>query len=53
MEVTGQIDYPLIRRREDVQLQNGDEKRIENIIEDINRMTAREKPPDVINKKIL
>ena len=51
MEVTGQIDYPLIRKRENVQLQNGDEKRIENIMEDIHKITASEKPPDVIDKK--
>lgn len=51
IKVRGQIDYPLLRRRESVELTDEDEKQLEDIMEAIQKISDQEKPPDVIHKK--
>lgn len=48
----GVLDYPLIRKREEIFLEEKDEKRLNNIVDDIKRIISLNKPEDVINKSI-
>lgn len=41
----GKIDYPLIRRTEEVTLEEKDEKEIEMILDEINRIKSFDSPP--------
>jgi len=50
IDVIGQIDYPLLRRREKVELTEEDNRSIAEAIIEINKIKNRDKPPAVINK---
>ncbi len=52
MKVKGQIDYPLIRRRELVSLDKEDNEKIEAILENIEKITTEKKPPEKTGDKI-
>lgn len=52
INVSGKINYPQIRRTENVDLNNEDIEHIVNICDKINEITGRESPPEVINEKI-
>ncbi|AEI14611.1 CRISPR-associated protein Cas4 [Flexistipes sinusarabici DSM 4947] len=52
INVTGKINYPLIRKTENIDLNDEDIYHIVNICDKINEITSRETPPDVINEKI-
>lgn len=48
----GILDYPIIRRRQEVVLQEGDLEKIEEIIANIKSIVSQEKIPLVIHSKI-
>ncbi|MEG8946946.1 CRISPR-associated protein Cas4 [Rosettibacter firmus] len=48
--VTGEIDYPKLRQKIDVILDDNDRKRIEEIKEEIPKIISNDIPPSVINK---
>lgn len=48
----GILDYPLLRKRENVFLEEEDEKQIEEILEDIQRIVNLKLPPDKVNKAV-
>ena len=47
---TGEIDYPLLRRTENIQLSEENEKEIEKTLEDINKIIRSPKAPGLRNK---
>jgi len=51
IEVIGQIDYPLLRRRLPIALSPEDEAEIERIMEDIEEINTRQKPPKPTGKR--
>ena len=48
----GILDYPLLRKREEIFLEDEDEQELEFILKDIENITASSLPPDTINKSI-
>ena len=48
----GRIDFPLLKQSVDVELSKDDEKEIEKVIEDINRIKELDLPPEFIKKRI-
>ncbi len=48
----GILDYPLLRKREEVFLTNEDEKRLETILIDINKLMLLKLPPEINKKSI-
>jgi CRISPR-associated exonuclease Cas4 len=48
----GVLDYPQIRKREEIVLQTGDTQKIEEMLEDIERIVSQEKMPSPIDSKI-
>ncbi len=48
----GILDYPKIKKREDVYLQDEDEKKIKEILDEIKDICQNKKVPPVINSKI-
>lgn len=48
----GILDYPKIKRREDVYLEEGDEEKIKRIVEDIDRISKSNEVPPLIDSKI-
>lgn len=50
--VTGKIDYPLIRKTQQVELMEEDELKLANILDDIVKINQQEIPPPVTNAKI-
>ncbi len=48
----GILDYPLLRKREEIFLKEKDEEELKKIIEDIKRIVSSELPSDVLNKGI-
>lgn len=48
----GILDYPLLRKRENVFLEEEDEKQIEEILEEIQRIANLKLPPDKISKSV-
>jgi len=50
--ITGEIDYPKLKKRETILLEPGDEKEFENIFLNIKEILDKPKPP-VINKKTI
>jgi len=52
IEVTGQVDYPLLRRRQAVDLTPEDEAQLEKIIGGIRSVTSAEIPPSPISRKL-
>jgi CRISPR-associated exonuclease Cas4 len=52
VEVAGKINYPLIRRTEDVGLSDEDSKRLENMLAEIDEIKKQPNPPPVVKSKI-
>jgi len=50
IDVKGQIDYPLLKKNEKVELTEDDITAIENAIIDINKIVNMTKPPPIIKK---
>ncbi|WP_430535276.1 CRISPR-associated protein Cas4 [Listeria rocourtiae] len=48
----GVIDYPKLRRREEVELTDEDEQTLEAVLKDIEAICVQDKPPKVIEKPI-
>ncbi|WP_087678997.1 CRISPR-associated protein Cas4 [Garciella nitratireducens] len=48
----GILDYPLLRKREEVFLNEKDEEELKNIIEDIKRIISSKLPLDPLDKKV-
>lgn len=48
----GVIDYPKLRRREEVELSEEDEQTLMRVLADIEEICSQEKPPKVIEKPI-
>lgn len=52
IDVKGQINYPLLKRREIIELEPYDVERVEAIMAEIVAINQSEKPPAVTNQKI-
>ena len=52
INVTGEINYPLLRKIEKIELADDDEKELENIMKKIHQIISFEMPPEKQNKKI-
>jgi CRISPR-associated exonuclease Cas4 len=52
VEAAGKIDYPKIRKTEDVELTPEREREVENILQSITEILSRGKPPEVEKKRI-
>ena len=50
--LNGVVDYPLLRKREMIDLTPEDEIRIEEILDDIKNIVENEKAPNIIKSKI-
>ena len=50
--ITAVIDLPLMKQTKEIFLEEGDMHKIEEVIQDIERILQQEKPPSVINEKI-
>ena len=50
LSVTGEIDYPLLKRKERITFCQEDEIEIEKIISDINNINEAEHPIEVLNR---
>lgn len=50
--ITAIIDYPLIRERKEIELEEEDGQVLENIEKNIHEIVSQEKPPSCINQKI-
>lgn len=48
----GVLDYPKIRQRKDVYLEEGDSQKIRRTLEDIEHISVQKRSPGVINSKI-
>lgn len=48
----GVLDYPLFKKREDVFLNEEDEEKLENILEEIHEIISLEVPPPINKKSI-
>lgn len=48
----GILDYPTIRKREEIKLEEGDKDRIKKILAEIDKIISQEKMPKVINEKV-
>lgn len=48
----GILDYPKIKKREEVVLLEGDNEKIEEILSDIERIVLQDKMPPLLNSKI-
>lgn len=48
----GEIDYPKLKKRTEIELTEADEKEIENILRNIEELIAQEDVPPTINKSI-
>jgi CRISPR-associated exonuclease Cas4 len=52
LEVTGKIDYPLLRRSQNVELSAADETQLGHMLDDIVKINEQELPPQVIKATI-
>ncbi len=52
IDVTGKLNYPLIRQTENVDISTDDSNKIENILIEIDNIVKQTKPPSISNKKI-
>lgn len=50
--LTAKIDYPLLKKNLVVELSEEDEKRLDEVIQDINIMKEQTQPPQFISRKI-
>lgn len=50
--IISKIDYPLLKERKEIILEDEDRKEIKNIIKEIEKIISNEKPPRLENKKI-
>lgn len=48
----GIIDYPKLRRREEVTLTESDVARLKEVMADIEKITTQQKPPKLEEKRI-
>lgn len=48
--IKGKIDYPLLKQSVDIELEEDDIKNIENILQDIEEIVIKDRPPQ-LNKK--
>lgn len=48
----GVLDYPKLKKREDIFLEEGDGEKIKNILEEMENICSSEQVPQVINSKI-
>lgn len=48
----GILDYPLLRKREEVFLDKKDEEKLESILEDIQKIISSERPLGTLNKGV-
>ena len=48
----GILDYPLLRKREDVFLNEEDQKELKNILKEINKIIVLKTPPEIIKSRI-
>ncbi|MCR2045106.1 CRISPR-associated protein Cas4 [Anaerosalibacter massiliensis] len=48
----GILDYPLLRKREEIFLNEEDEEKLKNIIEDIKRIISSNLPLDTLDKNV-
>lgn len=48
--VSGEIDYPLMKQKIQINLHQDDINKIESIFDEINKISYLEVPPDIINK---
>lgn len=48
----GILDYPLLRKREEIFLSEDDEKKLEIVIEDIKKIISSKLPLDTLNKGV-
>ncbi len=51
IDVSGSVDYPVLRRREKVTLSEEDNIQIIQMLDDIEHIILKETPPDVIHAK--
>lgn len=51
-DIMAKIDYPLLKKTEEVILTNEDREKLENVIDNIKKIIQEQKPEDVINSKI-
>jgi len=52
LQVTGKIDYPLIRKTQSVELTEDDELKLAAMLDDIVKINEQELPPPIIKAKI-
>ena len=50
--LSGEIDYPLLRQTVEVILCEEDEKRLDEVLDEISELTAKELPPELKKMKI-
>lgn len=48
----GILNYPLLRRREEIFLNKKDEQELKNVVEDIKKIISSKFPPDTLNKGV-
>jgi CRISPR-associated exonuclease Cas4 len=48
----GILDYPTLRKREEIKLEEGDKDKIKDILIEIEQITSKDRMPKVINEKI-
>ncbi|MEG1059068.1 MAG: CRISPR-associated protein Cas4 [Clostridia bacterium] len=51
-DIKAKIDFPILRKTEEIILQKKDKEYLEDIIEDIQNIISSSKPEETINKKI-
>lgn len=50
IDVKGQVDYPLLKRREQIELTEQDAEELAKVLEEIKQIKLSYKPPIIINK---
>lgn len=50
--ISAKIDFPLLKETKEITLEENDREILENVIEDINQISKKEKPPEKIDSKI-
>lgn len=46
-DIIGEIDYPLLRERKEIVLEEEDRQRLNKVIEDIKKIVKQDKPPKI------
>lgn len=50
--IKAEIDFPLLREKREIVLENGDKEILENVVKNIENIVRQDKPPKIINSKI-